>query len=103
MTKIAHMNIKRKPLFWGIIAVCTILLFLLFFSGDQNVFALYRNHLQMNEKSSEISALHHKIDSLNIEIRKLTNDTSYIERIAREKLGMAKKSEKIYKFVEEKN
>jgi cell division protein FtsB len=32
----------------------------------------------------------------------LTNDTAYIARIAREKLGMAKPDEKVFKFVEKR-
>jgi cell division protein FtsB len=37
-----------------------------------------------------------------LEIKKLKTDTAYIEKIAREKLGMAGKTEKVYKFIEEK-
>ena len=49
----------------------------------------------------EIKELNDTVDSLKETIEKLKNDTAYIERIAREKLGMAKKGEKVYKFVEE--
>ena len=49
----------------------------------------------------EIKELNETVDSLKKTIEKLKTDTAYIERIAREKLGMAKKGEKVYKFVEE--
>jgi cell division protein FtsB len=40
-------------------------------------------------------------DSLKKMEKLLKNDTAYIEKTAREKLGMAKKNEKVYKFVDE--
>lgn len=40
------------------------------------------------------------IDSLESEITRLRSDTAFIERTAREKLGMVRKDEKVYKFVE---
>lgn len=46
----------------------------------------------------EIEELNASIDSLKNTIEMLRNDTAYIERIAREKLGMAGKDEKVYKF-----
>ena len=41
------------------------------------------------------------IDSLQETIEKFKHDTSYIEKYARENLGMAKEGEKVYKFLEE--
>ncbi len=50
--------------------------------------------------------LTHKIDSLkkvliekDVEINRLQGDTSYIEFIARTKLGMSKKGEQVIKFI----
>jgi cell division protein FtsB len=40
------------------------------------------------------------IDSLEREIVRLRTDTAFIERTAREKLGMVRRDEKVYKFVE---
>jgi cell division protein FtsB len=69
--------------------------------GKQGFISLYKNHTKYRQQSEELIKSHQIIDSLNVEISHLKNDTSYIERIAREKLGMARKNEKVYKFVQE--
>jgi cell division protein FtsB len=70
-----------------------------FFFGKQGIYYLYREE---RVKSTEIRQNAHTIDSLRQEIARLTSDTAYIERIAREKLGMARPGEKIYKFIEKR-
>jgi len=72
---------------------------LFFFFGKQGVYYLYR---QQQERLLEIRNDRRVIDSLQREIKMLTNDTAYIERIAREKLGMARPDEKVFKFVEKR-
>ena len=52
--------------------------------------------------NQELPTSRRTIDSLKIEIERLKNDTAYIERIAREKYGMARENEKMFKFVEGK-
>jgi cell division protein FtsB len=69
--------------------------------GKQGLISLYKNHMKFKHQSEEIVKSHQIIDSLKTEIAHLKNDTGYIEKIAREKLGMAKKNEKVYKFIEE--
>ncbi len=71
-------------------------------AGDQGVVALYRTWRQMRSLNEELNTSRQTIDSLKIEIQRLKNDTAYIERIAREKYGMARKNEKMFKFVEGK-
>ena len=70
---------------------------LFFLFGRQGI---YYQHRELVLKDAEIKAHRRTIDSLNDVVGKLTNDTTYIERIAREKLGMARKNEKVYKFIE---
>jgi cell division protein FtsB len=72
-------------------------LFLLF--GKEGIYYLYR---QEQERRLEIKNDRRIIDSLQREIKRLTNDTAYIARIAREKLGMAKPDERVFKFVEKR-
>jgi cell division protein FtsB len=76
-------------------ALVTGALFFLF--GRQGV---YYQHRDLARREAEIAAHRRTVDSLNEVINKLTNDTAYIERIAREKLGMARKNEKVYKFID---
>ena len=85
-----------------VIAAGTLSILIFLMSGDQGIIELYKSHQDINNKNAEIKQLHHTIDSLTIELGKLSSDTVYLERMAREKLGMAKKNERIYKFVEEK-
>lgn len=72
---------------------------LFFLFGKQGIYYLYR---QEQERRLEIRNDRRIIDSLQREIKRLTNDTAFIARIAREKLGMAKPDEKVFKFVEKR-
>ncbi len=95
------MNIPKKTGRWILFSLlCAVLYFSL--TDEAGLINLYRERRQTNKMRSEIQELNKNIDSLTIAIEKLKNDTTYIERIAREKLGMAKKGEKVYKFIEEK-
>ncbi len=94
------MKLPKKSGRW-IIGIGLVVALYFSFTGSEGLLNLYRIHRNINELESEIEQMNGTIDSLEITIEKLKNDTSYIEKIAREKLGMAKKGEKIYKFVEE--
>jgi len=71
-------------------------------AGDQGVVSLYRTWRQMGRLNDSLAVSRRTIDSLKTEIQRLTSDTAYIERIAREKYGMARENEKMYKFIEGK-
>jgi cell division protein FtsB len=90
---------KKRPaiLALAVAALAAGALFFLF--GKQGIYYLYR---QEQERRLEIKHDRRVIDSLQREIKRLTNDTAYIARIAREKLGMAKPDEKVFKFVEKR-
>lgn len=93
---------NRKVL---IISVCVILgipLLIILIGGNQGFLDLYKSHRELKKTSEQIEAARRVRDSLAVEKSKLLKDTAYLEKIAREKLGMAKENEKIYKFVEEK-
>lgn len=93
---------RKRKIGLLVIAAGTLSILIFLMSGDQGIIELHKSHQDIKNKSAEIKQLHHTIDSLNIELGKLSSDTVYLERMAREKLGMAKKNERIYKFVEEK-
>jgi cell division protein FtsL len=88
-----------------ILIVISVVLFFLAISlfGNQGFFAVYKAYKQDRVLKQQITDSKRTIDSLKLEIERLKNDTTYIERIAREKLGMARRNEKIFKFIEEKN
>jgi len=66
---------------------------------NQGFLDMYRAYRQDRELSGKIEAAHAEADSLRAEIERLKSDTAYIEGIAREKHGMARKEEKVIKFV----
>ena len=92
---------KKKLIAVGVVIIVLTPLLVILIGGNQGFLDLYRTHREFKKRAGEISAARMTIDSLTVERERLMKDTSYIERIAREKLGMARTDEKIYKFVEE--
>ena len=88
---------KKKIGRW--IVLGGLILFLAYIAASNvNLYYVYRKTQRLNE---QIAQLNRTIDSLAQEIEKLKSDTTYIEKIARERLGMAGEDEKVYKFIEE--
>jgi cell division protein FtsB len=83
--------------------VITVLVLALLTFGERGFLDVYRLHRLEKSRAAEIEAAHAKIDSLKAEVERLRNDTAYIERVAREKLGMARPNEKVFKFVDGDN
>ena len=71
-------------------------------TSDQGLIELYQSRMELKRNRLLLQQRRAQLDSLKREEQKLRSDTSYIEKIAREKLGMARKDETVYKFVEEK-
>jgi cell division protein FtsB len=86
----------------GIAVILLVLAAGFLFIGHNSIINLYYSHLKTKRTEKEVKKAHAEIDSLTIESKKLKTDTAYIEEIAREKLGMAGKKEKVYKFIESK-
>ncbi len=59
---------------------------------------LYRLYLENEKTKAKIEEIAYKNQQLESEIDALKNDKLYIEKVAREELGMIKKGEKIYRF-----
>ena len=90
----------RKIGRWIALAIAACLIYSLFF-GTSSIIRMYRLHANEKKKEMAVQKLHVEIDSIAVQGKKLKSDTAYMEKIAREKLGMAKKDEKVYKFIEE--
>jgi cell division protein FtsB len=71
------------------------------FSGPAGIVSMYRSGKELRRLQTEMARAHARVDSLTAEIERLKSDTVYIEKMAREKLGMARPGEKIYKFIEQ--
>ncbi len=91
---------KRKIGRWIFAALLSAALVLVF-TGKDGLINIYRLHRKTERIEAEVRQMEAMIDSLEIEVDRLKNDTAYIERMAREKLGMAHEGEKVYKFIEE--
>lgn len=87
---------------WVVFAAVLAFLYFLI-AGNDGLIALYQSHREVRRMRNEIRSLNGTIDSLRNEIVRLREDTLYIERIAREKLGMARKDETVYKFIDKDN
>ena len=88
---------KKKVGRWAFVVIAVAILSIVV-AGNVN---LYRVHSRTKRLKARVEELNSTIDSLTVEIQRLKSDTAYIEHIARERLGMARKDEKVYKFVEE--
>ena len=66
----------------------------------------YRNYLllraDLNRVNTEINELKSKNKELADEISLLKNDSNYVEKIARQKLGMLKKNEIVFELPQKK-
>jgi cell division protein FtsB len=87
--------IKKKKFGRWILLFAGILIVSLAFVGNINVLRVRRETRGLELQIQKLSLL---ADSLSDEIVKLRSDTAYIEKIAREKLGMARQDEILYKF-----
>jgi len=93
----ARQDTKYGFRFWLlIVAAMTAAYFIV--SGTTGLSQFYRLNRDIGAMKTRLDGANRSIDSLRIEIERLKTDTAYIERVAREKLGMARKDEKIYKF-----
>ncbi|KMQ51094.1 hypothetical protein CHISP_2017 [Chitinispirillum alkaliphilum] len=90
------MKKKTKILLVAAVSIALVILF-----GNKGFMDAYRSYKEIGKKSEMIEHARYSLDSLQTEYIHLKQDTSYIEQIAREKLGMAGKNELIIKFVEE--
>jgi len=82
----------------GVVAVFTVF----FLTGDAGIATFFQTRHRIDILDKQIAEVHRDIDSLKNEIARLRSDTAYIEKIAREKYGMARSNETMYKFIEEK-
>jgi cell division protein FtsB len=73
--------------------VFSALLFALFFVGDRGFLQLRRQRAQLRAAQDEVAKIDAENRKLEAEVTALKNDPRALERIAREKLGLAKPGE----------
>ena len=88
------MKSKTFKKIFGSVFLVIILYFL--FGGDYNIYNLWKYWQKEKDLRSEIQTIDKEKEQLTTEIEMLKNDSSYIEKIAREEFKMGKPNEKIY-------
>jgi cell division protein DivIC len=86
---------------WIVLVVAGVLVYSLFF-GKASIVRIYQSFSDVKKKERTLVRMRSELDSLAVQNQKLKTDTAYMEKIAREKLGMARKDEKVYKFIKER-
>lgn len=71
------------------------------FGGEYSVFEVRRLSARVAEEQARLDSLRLEVDSLEARAAALENDSATIERIARERYGMIRPGERLYRFVEE--
>lgn len=85
------------PRWWGVL-LFLLIGFALF--GENGLLRLYRSYQYAKSLEEDVATLQEKNRQLEHEISLLREDPDYIERIARERLGMVRKDEIVYQFQE---
>ncbi len=89
---------RRKKLILAAGILFSIYLLASFIFGEMGLVKYYRMKSQYDALSDDIAKL--KIDNarLSTEVRSLRSDPAYVERIARDKLGLARPGEIVYYY-----
>jgi cell division protein FtsB len=75
-------------------------LYFALFGGEYSLFALRRLERQQVREEAAVQTLRVEVDSLRARQDSLEHDPATIERIARERYGMIRKGEKLYRFTD---
>ena len=70
------------------------------FGGEYSYFELRRARTEVAKESADLAVLRHQIDSLKAWADSLNVDSATLERLARERYGMIRGGETLYRFAE---
>ena len=93
----------QKRIIKTILFIGALSLIIIFFFGDHGLYQLYTLKKERAQIQSQINILRKEKIELENEKIKLETDYKYIEELAREKYRMAKKGEKVFKVIDQKN
>ncbi len=91
---------RKKTLRRFLLAFLFFFVLYIYFAGDYGFLRLVSLKRQKESVILETKKLQAMNMDMQIENEKLRDDLSYIEKVARERYGMAKKDEVIYKFIQ---
>lgn len=91
---------RRRIVRIALAVVLGVALYYALFGGEYSVFELRRLSQRVEQEQLRLDSLRAEVDSLEARADSLENDSATIERIARERYGMIKPGERLYRFVE---
>ena len=92
---------RRRVVRTALALVLAVALYYALFGGEYSVFELRRLSRRVVEEQARLDSLRLQVDSLEARADSLADDSATIERIARERYGMIRPGERLYRFVEE--
>ena len=90
---------KRRPwIRWGLIALVLFVLYQVM-AGPRGLLKLADLRSQRNAVLAQADSLQGRKQELLREKQRLLTDTTYLEKLARKELGMARPGERVYRFI----
>jgi cell division protein FtsB len=80
-------------------AVLAVALYYAVWGGEVSAFDLGRVQRQRQAAQDSVALIHREADSLRVQAKKLESDPATVERVARERFGMIRDGETLYRFV----
>jgi len=80
-------------------AVLAVALYYAVWGGEFSAFDLGRVQRQRQAAQDSVALLRREADSLRVQAAKLESDPATVERVARERFGMIRDGETLYRFV----
>ena len=95
-------SILRDKIWWIIGGVLIFIILQFFVFQDEGLLQWYRLKKELRESRARIKELEAAVEALERENRRLLEDPKYLEKVAREKLRLAKPGEKVYHVIVKK-
>lgn len=92
---------RRRVVRVALVVVLGVALYYALFGGEYSVFELRQLSKRVVAEQARLDSLRAEVDSLEARADSLANDSATIERIARERYGMIRPGERLYRFIEE--
>lgn len=84
-------------LFWAILALAG---YFAIFGGEYGAVSLWRIERAHVQEVARVEALREKVERLRARADSLETDSATLERLARERFGLIREGERLYRFVE---
>ncbi len=82
------------------LALASVALYYALWGGEYSAFDLGRLSDQRRTEAAVLAQTRTEVDSLNVLVEQLESDPATIERVARERFGMIREGETLFRFVD---